>query len=156
MIFPLISQKQLATLGTHGQTLLSGKHAQKVSAQLMWNSKYCSFSIFSKTAKYCPVPPTIEQGGTVFANSTGNKYGAVCLGNDEVDPVPTACPLVTVQHEKVEQDPITAAGLSRYKLWVETDTNRADTVYFQIKFDAPVIDIQVNEHRLDRYLLKLS
>ena len=56
--------------------------------------------LFSKTAKYCPEPPTIEQGGTVFANITGNKYGAACLGNDAEDPVPTICPMVSVQHEK--------------------------------------------------------
>ena len=55
---------------------------------------------FLKTAKYCPEPPTIEAGGTVFANNTGNKYGAACLGNDAEDPVPTTCPLVRVQHEK--------------------------------------------------------
>ena len=52
------------------------------------------------TAKYCPVPPTIEQGGTVFANSTGNKYGAVCVGNDTAKPVRTNCSLITIQHEK--------------------------------------------------------
>ena len=40
---------------------------------------------------------------------------------------------------------INAAGLSHYKLWVETDTQRADTVFFQIQFDAPVTDIQVSE-----------
>ena len=40
---------------------------------------------------------------------------------------------------------INSAGLSHYKLWVETDTNRADTVYFQIQFDAPVMDIKVND-----------
>ena len=86
------------------------------------------------------MPPTIEQGGTVFANSTGNKYGAVCLGNDAVEPVPTTCPLVTVQHI------VNATGnSSHYKLWVETDTGRADTVYFQIQFDTPVLDIEVND-----------
>ena len=29
----------------------------------------------------CPVPPTIEAGGSVHAISTGNKFGAVCHGD---------------------------------------------------------------------------
>ena len=66
----------------------------------MHQPKKSNINYSFKTAKYCPEPPTIEQGGTVFANSTGNKYGAVCLGNDSEEPVPTACPLVTVQHDR--------------------------------------------------------
>ena len=82
--------------------------------------------------KYCPQPPVMEQGGTVFANNTGNKYGAVCLGMDEDEPVPTTCPLVYVQYEKATHN---------YKLWVETETGRADTAFFLIQFDAPILDI---------------
>ena len=40
------------------------------------------------------------------------------------------------------------SGINDYKLWVETDTRRADTVYFQIQFDAPVLDITVNDCHL--------
>ena len=40
---------------------------------------------------------------------------------------------------------IHVAGHSHYKLWVDTDTQRADTVFFQIQFDAPVTDIQVSD-----------
>ena len=36
------------------------------------------------------------------------------------------------------------SGLSHYKLWVETQTDRADTVFFQVQFDAPVVNITVN------------
>ena len=48
------------------------------------------------------MPPTIDEGGTVFANSTGNKYGAVCLGSNRTaeEPVPTTCPFVSVEFER--------------------------------------------------------
>ena len=31
---------------------------------------------------YCPVPPNGEAGSAVYANSTGNRFGAVCRGSN--------------------------------------------------------------------------
>ena len=56
--------------------------------------------------KLCPVPPEIEAGGSVIARSTGNRFGAVCLGDvrfinstDEPDVLPN-CPLVSVINDQ--------------------------------------------------------
>ena len=90
---------------------------------------------------YCPVPPNGEPGSSVYANSTGNRFGAVCRGSnisagvdiDGREPL-HECPLVDVEYRYSKS----VSGSAHYRLWVTTDTTRADKVFFQIQFDAPV------------------
>ena len=38
-------------------------------------------SIIHFPAEYCDIPPNGQEGMLIFANSTGNRFGAVCLGS---------------------------------------------------------------------------
>ena len=65
------------------------------------NTQVCVILIL---AKYCPIPPAGITNGTVFVNSTGNRFGVVCLGTLETDGdeeemvmIPS-CPLVQVRY----------------------------------------------------------
>ena len=33
------------------------------------------------SAQYCDIPPNGQEGMQIFANSTGNRFGTVCLGS---------------------------------------------------------------------------
>ena len=89
--------------------------------------------------KMCPVPPEIEAGGSIYANSTGNRFGAVCLGEtpfvnstEQPEALPN-CPLVSVlnvQHS--------SPGMAKYRFFISTEEVRADKVFFVLQFDAPV------------------
>ena len=96
---------------------------------------------------YCPVPPNGEPGSFVYANSTGNRFGAVCRGSnisagvdaDGREPL-HECPLVDVEYRYSKN----VSGSAHYRLHVTTDTMRADKIFFQIQFDAPVYSIDFN------------
>ena len=66
-----------------------------------------------------------------------------CVGNQQTSPGKRKKQLEF--SEWIHSYIVNATGNSHYKLWVETDTRRADTVYFQIQFDTPVLDIEVND-----------
>ena len=90
---------------------------------------------------YCPVPPNGEAGSVIYANSTGNRFGAVCRGSnisagvdaDGVEPL-HECPLLEVEYRYSKN----VSGSAHYRLYVTTDTTRTDKIFFQIQFDAPV------------------
>ncbi len=55
-------------------------------------------------AKWCPTPPDAVTDGTVYVNSTGTRFGTVCVGTaeagatmEEMDPMPS-CPWATVRY----------------------------------------------------------
>ena len=70
----------------------------------------------------CPVPPEIEVGGLVYANSIGNRFGGVCRGDirfmnstgkfpDHDEPeMLSECPLVSVLN-----DQNASAGYAKYR-----------------------------------------
>ena len=95
---------------------------------------------------YCPVPPNGVAGSVVFANSTGNRFGAVCRGSDisaglvdGVEPL-AECPNVEVKYANNRN----VTGSVHYSLFVTTDSTRADSTFFQIQFDAPVTGVDFN------------
>ena len=87
------------------------------------------------------MPPNGEPGSLIYANSTGNRFGAICRGSyispgidtDGREPL-HECPLVDIEYRYNKN----ITGSAHYRLWVTTDTTRADKVFFQIQFDAPV------------------
>ena len=65
------------------------------------------------SAKYCAIPPSGQEGMIVFANSTGNRFGAVCLGS-KISPnltpagreeLSTECGTIGVKYEDNELTP---------------------------------------------------
>jgi hypothetical protein len=47
-----------------------------------------TFYLLIISANWCPVPPDVEEGGAIYANSTGNKFGVVCRGSNGTDEHP--------------------------------------------------------------------
>ncbi len=78
----------------------------------------------------------------MFANSTGNRFGAVCRGSGGEAEVLSECPMVSVKYFKISEGNVT------YDLIVTTDTVRADKVFFKIQFDAPIISLNVSHIKL--------
>jgi hypothetical protein len=98
---------------------------------------------FKSSANWCSPPPNPPSGGIVYINSTGNKFGNVCHGSDNRSKIYISCPWLTVMYEGVSNDSV-MPGFNVYQLWVTTDTVRVDKVYFEIRFDSPILGLWVS------------
>ena len=70
------------------------------------------FFVIHFSAQYCDIPPNGEEGMLIFANSTGNRFGAVCLGSKISptlvagrEPLRTECGTIYVEYMDSELSP---------------------------------------------------
>ena len=74
----------MLTCGLH-QHQMSGNFALTVSQNetIRDVNKFIKILYYSTrfSAQYCDIPPNGQEGMQIFANSTGNRFGTVCLGS---------------------------------------------------------------------------
>ena len=87
--------------------IMTGQNQSGTPALIVRSPKFADFFKLSNyfIANYCGIPPNGEEGMRIFANKTGNRFGAVCPGSkisqgliNGTEPLDTGCGTIEVEY----------------------------------------------------------